>query len=404
LKIALVTYAMHCGGVETFLLNLGKYLADKGHSVKIIVTERKGEWYPLILKKGLVAKFVWGGHLLGYLPFGEYLSALLTGLYIRHGQFDVVFLNNAKYAQASISLFNNHSKIVTVIHNDHPEIYKIGLANTTEWDSCVCVSEKIFIGVKERLSAKSIVLIHNGVSNPNEEGAFFRHQPAEGNLKILFVGRLENSHKGIFLIPPIILELLRREVRNFSITIVGEGNDKDELISMILKYDLDKFVTLIDTVPNDQVFSIMSQHHIFLMPSYYEGFPIVILESLSAGCVPVATHLPMITDITIENNKNGFLIPKDDIDGFADALSFFVINPEKWADFSNQAIQTYKKSYTIDSMGNKYIAIIDELLADKVVRPKRIFRFPLDSSLLKIYPLPVMMLKYIRRNFFERKN
>ena len=393
IRVALVTYAMHCGGVETFLLNLGKYLLLKGYAVDIVVTEEKGIWFSMIEKSGCRSVFIKGSRIWkNYLPFGDIVFSLKVGLTLKRQGYDIIFLNFTKYAQTSIRLFNERSKIVTILHSIHPDIFTIGLANQKEWDACVCVSEKVYAVAMEKQPGNSIFLIHCGIATPNISGVVLDRPLPESCLKILFVGRLQNSQKGIFLIPRIIQELIRRNIGDFSITIVGDGTDKVELMRLIREHSLEKFVTFLGMLPNDQVMILMLQHHLLLMPSYYEGFPIVLLESLSAGCVPVVTLLPMITDITIENNKNGFLISMDDVEGFADAISFFKDNPGKWLDFSYQAIQTIQHKYTIDSMGHKYVGLIEKLIDDPIMRHhRRRIGMPLDYSLIGIHPIPLFV-------------
>jgi hypothetical protein len=133
IRIALVTYAMHCGGGETFPLYLGKYLLSVGYVVDIVVTEEKGEWFNEIENSGCRSIFIKGADFLKkFIPFGDILFSIRVGNKLRHKKYDIILLNNSRYAQASLKLFNNRSHVVTILHNDQAEIYAVGLANTSE--------------------------------------------------------------------------------------------------------------------------------------------------------------------------------------------------------------------------------------------------------------------------------
>ena len=59
-RIALVAYAMHCGGMESFLLRLGGYLRENGYEVELITTLERGEWFDRSAEVGVPAYHVPG--------------------------------------------------------------------------------------------------------------------------------------------------------------------------------------------------------------------------------------------------------------------------------------------------------------------------------------------------------
>jgi glycosyltransferase involved in cell wall biosynthesis len=174
-------------------------------------------------------------------------------------------------------------------------------------------------------------------------------------------------------------------------SIVGEGTDKSELVRKVQEYGLEDFVTFWGSLSNNKVRKMMQEHHLFLLPSFFEGFPIVLLESLSSGCVPVVTNLQGITDITIENNKNGFLVEKNNIEGFVNAISFVKNNPAKWLELSNEGISALKIKYSVEAMGQKYVTLIEQLFKENNARHRNKLSVPLDFSLLSLNPFPLKL-------------
>ncbi|AZU01607.1 hypothetical protein CXR29_13630 [Brevibacterium linens] len=61
-----------------------------------------------------------------------------------------------------------------------------------------------------------------------------------------------------------------------------------------------------------------------LLTSRYEGQGLVVLESMSAGCIPICYEVDFGPADIIENGVNGFLVDPGDVDGLADAISTFL--------------------------------------------------------------------------------
>lgn len=133
-------------------------------------------------------------------------------------------------------------------------------------------------------------------------------------LRLLFLGRMVPA-KGIFDIP-LINDLLRTKSVEFEWTCIGNGPDLPQLKQQW--NPLDK-VNFLSPASNDEVLSICVDMDVFVLPTKFEGSPVSLLETMSAGLVPVITDLPGgITDIV--NNEIGYRIPLNDNRGFADAI------------------------------------------------------------------------------------
>ena len=57
-----------------------------------------------------------------------------------------------------------------------------------------------------------------------------------------------------------------------------------------------------------------------LLTSHSEGFPLVLVEAMAAGCLPIAYDIPYGPADLIRDGRNGFLVPAGDIDGLTDAI------------------------------------------------------------------------------------
>ncbi len=91
---------------------------------------------------------------------------------------------------------------------------------------------------------------------------------------------------------------------NIGLDIVGSGEDLKNIKDYVKKNNID--VKFLGVVPNDQVSEILNKYSIFVLPSFYEGNPKVLLEAMSCGLAVVGSNIPGINKIIV-NNYNGVL-------------------------------------------------------------------------------------------------
>ncbi len=97
-----------------------------------------------------------------------------------------------------------------------------------------------------------------------------------------------------------------------TLTIFGEGPERASLEEKITAHGMGERVKLVGFVPHEQALTLMAQSDAFVMPSYAEGFGIVYIEAMAAGCVSVASSGEGIADV-MRDGDNGFLVPAADV-------------------------------------------------------------------------------------------
>lgn len=103
---------------------------------------------------------------------------------------------------------------------------------------------------------------------------------------------------------------LRKKYPDMTLTIVGQGPLREDLERLCAELGVSEGVTFTGQLPNDQVFAKLCQSQFFVMVSKPEGFGIVYLEAMAAGCVTIGTRDQGIAGV-IENGRNGFLASAD---------------------------------------------------------------------------------------------
>jgi glycosyltransferase involved in cell wall biosynthesis len=164
-------------------------------------------------------------------------------------------------------------------------------------------------------------------SIPDNKTTVVHNATGEFSVKPLQPKKLEVKHVHKFITVARLskekgLERLIHAVGLLSIPykfyIIGEGSKRPELQSLINELQLQDKVILAGQ-KNDP-FNWMQDADLFLMGSYYEGFPNALLEAGARGIPAVAFNVPGGIAEIVTPNENGILVDDNDIIGFAAAI------------------------------------------------------------------------------------
>ena len=123
---------------------------------------------------------------------------------------------------------------------------------------------------------------------------------------------------------------LADEYPDATLTIVGMGEMEQQLRERIAELGLGGRVTLTGWLSHAQVMERMAQSDLFVLPSWGEGYGIVYIEAMAAGCIAVGAKDEGIGD-TITDGENGFLVPAGDIDETERVMRAVFAEPERYA-------------------------------------------------------------------------
>lgn len=382
------------GGVSNFVLELGKFLKLNGFEVFVICTDGKGNWYHRIEKEGLQGKYFHSAFF-EWIPFGRIIHAMRLGRYMRKQSFDYVLNNHSFYIHAAAGYFFDRCRIIHIVHNQLEQM--VQLESDPLSDKVVGVSPRIEELVLKILPGEMVTSILNGIELPGDPppGAKIC---ANRTGDILFVGRVENRQKGVFLIPAI-LEYLREHKAGAKITIVGEGPDMDRLKQITASKSLSGFVTFAGKVEPEKVSEYYYQNKIFLLPSNFEGHPLTLLEAMAHGCVPVCTLLPQSTDICVEEGISGFLINAGEVKGFGERTGELLANRELLNNLSRNAITRAMDHFSANTSHQKYLELIQSFEGRELRRPG----FPLINRKYMTWKemVPFQLVLWVKRKILK---
>lgn len=153
------------------------------------------------------------------------------------------------------------------------------------------------------------------------------------NRIIVSVGRLDEL-KNLAL---VIKAFARINAPDWALHIFGTGEEEQNLRRLITELRVENRVFLKGLTQN--VYAELAQASIFAFGSKIEGYPNVLLESMSAGLAVVSTNCPFGPAEIIDHEKNGLLVPNNDEKAFANALQCLVDDADLRQKLGKEAIK-----------------------------------------------------------------
>ncbi|MDT0646267.1 glycosyltransferase family 4 protein [Zunongwangia sp. F260] len=152
-------------------------------------------------------------------------------------------------------------------------------------------------------------------------------------LKVLFVGGL-SQRKGIANLFAAVDSLQK----HISLTVVGRKgkNSCPALDSNLARH------TWIPSLAHDKILALMKSHDVFVFPSLFEGFGLVITEAMSQGTPVITTERTVGPDI-IKNDENGWLIEAGSTSALKACLEDLLVNPVKIGRAGRAALETARQ-------------------------------------------------------------
>lgn len=393
-RIALVTYGLFSGGQENSILRLSRIFNDNYFEVDIITTEENGSWFSLAIDLGNNVI-----HVPGIKTEHPIIHSFRVGRQLLIGNYDVIFLNHARYAQASIRMLPNTVVVIPILRNDTDIIYKVGTADHKRTNLIIGISLKLCDVVRKQLPYQVIKCIPNGVDLPSAElfNARTRHVK---DINLIYVGRLSHE-KGVQFLPDI-MRMCKEHGLNVSLDIVGDGAEKQQLEHQFNEFSLNNLTRFHGLVSPDKINEYLLKAHIIIVPSLHEGLGNIILEAQGCGCVPVASKLLGITDTIIINRETGFLCNVGDIQDFVASIALLCKDAKLWSEMSKAGRDRALREFSVDVMGDNYIKIInDALKGDYPIKKSRRHLIPINLRLFTFRELFPLWMKNIKRRLFN---
>jgi len=213
----------------------------------------------------------------------------------------------------------------------------------------ITVSNKFVTTFRNMGFTGRLVAIHNGIDETLFNKNVLPHSIGKKKgIKILFAGRLI-TQKGIGVFVKA-LSLLKNE--NIHFVVAGLGGVK-QFKQLLKDYNIPSHkISFLGFIPNHELPSVYRACDIFVLPSYYENFPISLLEAMSCGCCCISTDVGAVDEI-IENGINGFLLQPGDATLLSKKIKILALNKTLRKKMALQGYQKVHEHFTIQHMAAK---------------------------------------------------
>lgn len=359
------------GGIQTHIAELSKALAAKGIDTHVFIVG------PGSKKPGKeIEEQNYHVHPIPCIPLprltlGEYLSySLNTTKYVKRYNLDLIH-GHSMYS-FGYALTKNLPFVLTMHGtqlNEFRNSIQYGASPNhviTDFSSMLMErysgkkADKIIVVSNENkhdvidqyhIPEEKIATIPNGVD-------VSRYTPSKCDSKsIIFVGRL-HERKGIDKLLESFSKVVTEEPST-ELRIVGSGEDELRLKKLAKNLNLgEKNVKFYGFVPENVLPKLYSTSSIFVLPSYYEGFGIVLIEAMSAGLPLVSVRTGGATEV-IEEGVNGYLV---DYDNMHEALLKLLGDKELRVKLGGKSREKVEKVYAWEKIAGDVINVYDEIV------------------------------------------
>ena len=173
-------------------------------------------------------------------------------------------------------------------------------------DTIFAVSSGVKKSVEQVVNNREIIITPNGYSLSDYSLKVKKHP-----FTVLFIGRL-NKTKGIENILDFAQKIQNSDIR---LIIVGASEFDTKYDNQLEKLANSKNIIWIKkSLSKNNTLKLYSVSDVFYFPSHMEGSPLVVLDAIANGCVPVVSYAGSLKEI-VKHRNNGFIFDYDDFDG-----------------------------------------------------------------------------------------
>ena len=145
---------------------------------------------------------------------------------------------------------------------------------------------------------------------------------------------------------------------NVNLTIFGSGHQEEELKAIVKQNKLK--VIFKGNIENKDLPKELNKHDLFILPSYFEGNPKVLLEAMSCGLSVIGTNVEGIKEI-INHKENGYLC-NTDAESLKKAIIEVLKNKNLQKKMKNNARKTILKEFSFKKVSEEEMKIYENNL------------------------------------------
>ena len=262
---------------------------------------------------------------------------------------------------------NLKGKLLKYIGICFPFIYRQAYlkSNKRKFNYILSKSDRIFL-LSDKFIARILRVFpglnlkkFDAINNPNAFPLSMEKLEDKENI-LLFVGRLEDPQKNVRGFIDVWKNFYPRH-KDWKALIIGDGPHR----SVFEEYARRAGVEALEFLGNRKdINNYYRRAKLLCMPSVYEGWPMVLAESMALECVPVAFDSFESVNEIIKNDKTGFIVPSFDTIKMTDSLDLLAHNEAKRKEMAS-AGKSHLKNFEASKIAEIWIEKLSSLISEK---------------------------------------
>ncbi|MFC1643538.1 glycosyltransferase [Chlamydiota bacterium] len=351
LKILILITELDVAGAEKIVYYQAKGLKEKGHDVEVACLYGRGVMGDRIESCGIPVIYL---EAKGKWDFSVLFR--LRGL-LKKNDYDILHchLFHANIIGRISAIFIPKMVVISTTHvMEVDKIYRVRLEGLTSFltDAYICVSNSVreFLNDKGKIRPDKLNVVHNGINLeefiPDKSPEQIKRELGiEKKIIIGSVGRLHKQKGYEYLLKAAAL--LKKDLSDFSLLIVGDGPLKNDLVLLSKSLKIEDLV--IFTGFRSDIANILNAIDIFVLPSVWEGFGLVVAEAMALSKPVVATNVDGVPEI-VEDGVTGFIVEPENPEIIAKRIKDILDNPEKMDEMGKEGRIRVEDFFTVDRM------------------------------------------------------
>jgi len=187
--------------------------------------------------------------------------------------------------------------------------------------------------------------------------------PMPRERRLLTVGRLSEEKGQLILIEAVAR--LHREGRELDLVMIGDGELRSELEAAIARNALGQGVKILGWADSSAIRRALDESCAFVLPSFAEGLPVVIMEALARARPVLSTFVGGIPELVVPG-RNGWLVPAGSVEALVDGLRQILdARMDQLAEMGIRGREDVRQRHEIGSIALAMIALFRDAIEAK---------------------------------------
>jgi glycosyltransferase involved in cell wall biosynthesis len=382
------------GGVTVSVLNLIHHIDISQLHCTVLLVQHK-EWGNDTITSLLEGKGI---------PYQHCTISKLNNIYLELKKirgilcnFDAIVASNIDEMEA-LNRFRLPLPLIYAMHADNAYEYNTALTYQHVIDGYHAVSNYIAQTISKELKENRFVRYI-----PHAMPATDRALKKEFNstLHVIFVGRFIATKGSEEL--HVLRELLNRRGIKVKWTFATNGKNEEAFKQKWGDQPDSFFYT---NISNKEVYEQYKTAHLMVLPTRVEGFPLALIEAMNHGVVPLVTPLKSGVPELVTHNKNGYLIPFNEVESYAEAIQELDNNRLLLENLSTACMDKMREEFNPLEKASEFTNFVLEVIDERktnVEQGKRFFNNHQFYSRLDKWYIPnflVWIFRTLKRRLF----